>query len=96
MSIDLKLYVTGRNRLSDRAQKNLRKLTDLLDSSHVEVVDILEEPDVAESNRIVATPLLVRVSPKPEKRIFGDLSDVDVLVTEMGLIDDGHGRYVAD
>ena len=81
----VKLYVTGRNTLADRAQQNLRRVNELKPDLRVEVVDILEDPDAAESERIVATPLLVRIFPAPEKRLFGDMSDTDVVLSELGL-----------
>ena len=40
----------------------------------VEIIDALERPDLAELDRVIATPTLVRVFPKPEIRIVGDLS----------------------
>lgn len=85
----LKLFVTGRNRLADRAQRNLRRVRDAVPDLDVTVVDILESPEEAEQERIVATPLLIRVSPPPQKRLFGDLSDVRVVLSELDLWDDG-------
>lgn len=41
----------------------------------LEVVDVSSDPARAESARIVATPTLVRISPAPERRVVGDLSD---------------------
>lgn len=81
----VKLFVTGRGSLADRAQRNLRRIGRMVDGLVVEVVDILENPDAADDERVVATPLLIRLSPDPQKRIFGDLSDVDLVLAELEL-----------
>jgi circadian clock protein KaiB len=43
------------------------------------------EPEVAERERILATPLLVRVAPPPTRRVAGDLSDTDRVLWNLGL-----------
>ena len=52
---------------------------------HIEVVDLLKQPELAESDQIVALPTLVRKLPEPIKRIVGDLSDTDRVVVGMDL-----------
>ena len=54
-------------------------------AASVEVVDVQEKPEVAERERILATPLLVRVAPPPTRRIAGDLSDTDRVLWNLGL-----------
>lgn len=73
----LKLFVTGRTTRSERAIANLRRLCDqeLADRYELLVVDILERPHLAEEERIMATPTLIRVMPQPVRRVVGDLSD---------------------
>ncbi|MFP4030837.1 MAG: circadian clock KaiB family protein [Desulfococcaceae bacterium] len=73
----LKLFVTGRTTRSERAIANLRRLCDreLAGRYELLVVDILERPHLAEEERIMATPTLVRVMPQPVRRVVGDLSD---------------------
>jgi circadian clock protein KaiB len=39
------------------------------------VIDVLENPQIAEEEKILATPTLIKESPSPLKRIIGDLSD---------------------
>lgn len=42
-----------------------------------EEVDVLERPDLAEAEHILATPALVRHRPLPRRKIIGDLSEWD-------------------
>jgi circadian clock protein KaiB len=73
----LKLFVTGRTTRSERAVANLRRLCDreLPGRYELMIIDILERPHLAEEERIMATPTLVRVMPRPVRRVVGDLSD---------------------
>ena len=86
----LKLYVVGGTQASERALHSIERLhAELADAAELEVIDLRERPDVAEHERILATPLLVRVSPEPVRRIVGDLSDVDRVRWSLGLPDEG-------
>ncbi|MCX7120263.1 MAG: circadian clock KaiB family protein [Gammaproteobacteria bacterium] len=74
----LKLYVVGKAALNKQAIKNLTELCkrpELKDSHEFEVIDLLEHPQLAESEKIIATPILIREFPEPSRRIIGDLSD---------------------
>jgi circadian clock protein KaiB len=51
----------------------------------VEVVDLLEHPDRAGAERIMATPTLIRLEPGPTRRIVGDLRDADSLMVVLEL-----------
>ncbi len=75
----LKLYVTGRTQNSERAIGNLRDLCekDLAGMYEMVVIDVLEKPEQAEEERILATPTLIKELPPPIRRIIGDLSDKD-------------------
>ncbi|GAB5375768.1 MAG: circadian clock protein KaiB [Acuticoccus sp.] len=73
----LRLYVTGRTPHSQSAIENLRQIC--AQRAHneyaIEVIDVLEQPHLAEREKIVATPTLVRRLPEPVRKIIGDLSD---------------------
>lgn len=71
------LYITGLTPRSERAIANLRKICDeqLADDYEIEVIDILERPQLAEDEKILATPTLIKDLPLPIRRIIGDLSD---------------------
>jgi circadian clock protein KaiB len=82
----LRLYVVGGTQASERALHSVGRLrSELAGEAEVEVVDLREQPEVAERERIVATPLLVRVTPEPVRRIVGDLTDVERVRWSLGL-----------
>jgi circadian clock protein KaiB len=72
-----KLYITGNTPRSERAVANLRRLCEerLGGRFSVEVIDLLEQPEVAEAEKILTTPTLVKETPPPVRRITGDLTD---------------------
>jgi circadian clock protein KaiB len=73
----LRLYVAGQAPKSMAAFKNLKRLCDehLPGRYKIEVIDLLEKPQLAAGDQIVAVPTLVRKLPEPLRRIVGDLSD---------------------
>ena len=72
------LYVTGQTPRSRQAVANLRELCEVLGGDcEYTVVDVLERPQLAEDDKILATPTLVRKQPLPMRRIIGDLSMTD-------------------
>ena len=75
----LKLYVTGRTPRSERAISNLRKICkeELNGQYEMLVIDVLEKPQLAEDEKILATPTLIKELPPPLRRIIGDLSDTE-------------------
>lgn len=83
----LRLYVAGQSPKSLRAFANLMQICDeLLDSRYdVEVVDLLENPQLAAGDEIVAIPTLVRRLPAPMRKIIGDLSDSDRVLVGLQL-----------
>lgn len=79
----LRLYVAGQTPKSIRAFANLKALCEerLKGRYQIEVVDLLEHPQLARGDQIVAIPTLVRKLPPPVRKIIGDLTDtVRVLV----------------
>jgi circadian clock protein KaiB len=82
----LKLYVVSGTPSSDRATAAVEQLRAALPGEiTIDVVDLGEHPEVAEAERIIATPMLVRVAPEPVRRIVGDLSDIDRVRWGLGL-----------
>lgn len=73
----LKLYVLGETENSKRAIRNLEEIfTDKLnDLYELRIIDVLKNPQLAEDDKILATPTLVKVLPDPVRRIIGDLSE---------------------
>lgn len=74
---NLRLYVAGQTPKSLAAFSNLKKLCEeyLTGRYEIEVVDLMKNPQLAQSDQIVALPTLVRKLPEPIKRVIGDLSN---------------------
>ena len=81
----LKLYITGQTAKSKCAIANLQRICDeeLSGQYTMVVIDILEQPQLAENEKILATPTLIREVPQPLRRIIGDLSNTEKVL--MGL-----------
>ena len=73
----LTLYVTGTSPRTSVAIENLNRICaeDLSGEYELEIVDVLENPQRAEDERILATPTLIKQLPPPLRRVIGDLSD---------------------
>ena len=76
---DLRLYVAGQTERSVAAIENLRRICEvhLPGKYKIEVIDLLQNPQLASGDQIVAIPTLVRKLPNPVKRIIGDLSNTE-------------------
>jgi circadian clock protein KaiB len=74
---DLRLYVAGQTARSLAALANLQRICDehLEGRYRIEVIDLLEHPQLARGDQILALPTLVRKLPKPIRKLIGDLSD---------------------
>ena len=75
----LRLYVAGQTFKSIAARANLQKICEqhMYDSYQIDVIDLLENPQLAKSDQIIAIPTLVRERPVPVKKIIGDLSNTE-------------------
>lgn len=75
----LRLYVAGTSPKSVMALANLKRLCEenLYGQYQLEVIDILENPQLAAGDQILAIPTLVRKLPEPMRKIIGDLSNTD-------------------
>lgn len=75
--VTLRLYVAGDTGPSVQARRQLETLSERLGAEGVdaEVVDVFDRPDLAEDDRILATPVLIRLRPEPQLTVIGDLSD---------------------
>jgi circadian clock protein KaiB len=84
---ELRLYVTGSTLLSTRAIENIEALIreELSGTYACEIVDVLERPDLAEEDGIFATPTLVRRTPAPVRKLIGDLSDRELVLSSLRL-----------
>ena len=84
----LRLYVAGQTPKSLTAFANLRKIceTHLAGRYEIEVIDLLERPQLARGDEIVAIPTLVRKLPEPIKKLIGDLSDTERVLVGLQLM----------
>lgn len=75
----LRLYIAGQTPKSLAALSNLHRICDeyLAGKFQIEVIDLLEKPQLAEGDQIVAIPTLVRKLPEPMRKVIGDLSDTE-------------------
>jgi len=76
---ELKLYVAGQTPKCVAARANLSVLCEahLAGRYQVEVIDLLENPQLARPDQILAIPTLVRKTPQPVRKIIGDLSNTE-------------------
>ena len=83
----LRLFVTGATPGCSRAVASIRMFCDkfLKGRYSLEVVDVYQQPELADEQRILATPTLVRMSPLPFRRLVGNLSDPERLSAALGL-----------
>lgn len=87
MTYLLRLYVTGGTERSQRAIANLERICDeqLEGEFDLEVIDVLERPQLAEDEKIFATPTLIKQLPPPLRRLIGDLSRTERVLLGLDL-----------
>ncbi len=75
----LRLYVAGQTPKSIAAYANLKRICEdhLAGEFEIEVIDLVENPRLAQDDQIVAIPTLVRKLPEPIRKIVGDLSNTE-------------------
>lgn len=83
----LRLYVAGQTPKSVTAFANLKKIceTHLKGCYQIEIVDLMENPQLAEGDQIIAVPTLVRQLPEPIKKIIGDLSNTERVLVGLAI-----------
>jgi len=89
--VELCLFVAGDTGPSARARRQFERLRAELGGAEwrVEVIDLVERPELAKRAGIVATPVLVRLSPLPRRSVIGDLGDLEAVADVLEL---GEGR----
>jgi circadian clock protein KaiB len=83
----LRLYIAGQSPKSLRAFANLKTLCEEHLAGHyeLEIIDLVEQPDLARSDDILAIPTLVRRLPAPLRKIIGDLSNTERVLVGLRL-----------
>jgi circadian clock protein KaiB len=88
---ELRLYVAGQTPKSLAAFANLKRICEehLAGEYRIEVVDLLENPQLAREDQIIAIPTLVRKLPQPLRKIIGDLSNSERVLVGLELLSVG-------
>jgi circadian clock protein KaiB len=83
----LRLYVTGMNQKSTRAIANVQKLCENYLEGRYElyVIDIYQQPKLAQGEQIIATPTLIKQLPLPLRKLIGDMSDTEKFLVGIDL-----------
>jgi len=76
---EMKLFITGATPNSVRAVANLKNICEkyLRDHYKLEIIDIYQQPLLAQDEQIIALPMLLKYAPLPLKRFIGDMSDTN-------------------
>jgi len=84
----LKLYIAGNTSYSQMAIRNLHSLlkNELKGAYVLKVIDVVKNPQLAEDEKILATPVLEKQLPEPVRRILGDLSDKDKVLIGLDIV----------
>ncbi|WP_414468964.1 circadian clock KaiB family protein [Methanobacterium sp. ACI-7] len=84
---ELRLYVAGQTPKSLEAFNNLKKIaeTHLEGKYRIEIIDLLENPELAAGDQILALPTLVRKLPEPVKKIIGTLADEEKVLVGLDI-----------
>ena len=83
----LRLYVAGQTPRCLAAFANLKKLCEEhMDGNYsIEIIDLLQKPQLAQGDQILAIPTLVRKLPEPVRKIIGDLSNTERVLVGLDL-----------
>ena len=89
---DLRLYVAGRTPKCVAAEEHLKQFCEeyMPGRYTVEIIDLLEDPQLAKGDQIVAIPTLVRKLPEPMRKIIGDLSQTERVLVGLDLKPSDH------
>jgi circadian clock protein KaiB len=84
---NLRLYVAGQTPKSITAFANLKRICEehMKGRYHIEIVDLMKQPQLAKGDQILAIPTLVRRLPEPMKKIIGDLSNTERVLVGLDL-----------
>jgi circadian clock protein KaiB len=82
-----RLYITGASPNSSRAVANLKSFFEkyLKSRYDLQIIDVYQQPQVAKSVDIIALPLLIKKFPLPERRMIGDMSNIEKMLKSLNL-----------
>lgn len=84
----LRLFVTGILPNSARAIKNINAICDkyLKGRYELDIIDIYQQPSLALTEEIIAVPVLIKKFPFPERRLIGDLSNLETVLKGLDIV----------
>lgn len=90
----LRLYIAGYTPTSERAIRNLRGICehDLEGRYELRIIDLDQNPEAGDRNRIVVTPTLIKRLPLPLRRVIGDLSDRESVIAGLDIVGEVAGE----
>ena len=82
------LYIVGQ---ASRSEKIIKNLNQILESKFnknyfLEIINIIDNPELAEHDKVLATPTLIKTHPPPVKRIIGDFNNKELVLSALDLI----------
>lgn len=85
--VALTLYVTGASLNSVRAIEAVTAVCEqyLAGKYELQIIDVHQQPEVAAEEQIIALPLLVKTNPPPERRLIGDMRDLEKVLRALGI-----------
>lgn len=83
----LKLYITGATHHSMKAVQNIKKICEgyLKGNYDLYIVDVYQQPHLAKEEQIIAAPTLIKLEPFPVRRIVGDMSDTEKILSVLDI-----------
>jgi len=84
----LRLFITGASPNSSRAVTNLKNICEanIPGDYSLEIIDVYQSRNIAESEGLIALPMLIKKSPLPERRMIGDMSNTEKVLSGLGLL----------
>jgi circadian clock protein KaiB len=94
MTYLLKLFVTGKTQRAEIAIANIKRICEdeLSGAYQLEIIDVLENPEAAETEKILATPTLIKELPPPLRRVIGDLTDKERVLFGLAVVPAAPGK----
>jgi circadian clock protein KaiB len=81
------LFITGASPNSVRAINNMKQLCEkhMAGRYQLQIIDVYQQPSIAEKEQIIALPLMIRKYPLPERRLIGDMSETEKILKILGI-----------
>ncbi|WP_444997269.1 circadian clock KaiB family protein [Aliikangiella sp. IMCC44359] len=89
MKVSLRLYIAGHTVISQQIYHYLEDIFSSRDDIQfeIDVVDVLERPDIAVNDKVLATPTLIKRLPFPRCKVIGDLNNGEAVLNRLGLLE---------